>query len=160
MAKKPNISIANNKNKKDEETNKLVETLEHLPEAERLSIFKQISMKSYSGPIMPPEYAQHYEEILTGSAERILIMSEKQANHRMECEKKALDAQIEIGCASSKRADKQIIGAFLLIFAIICSGCAMITLGHETAGITIFGLLGVSGFTSLIGHFVNKKRDE
>lgn len=44
-------------------------------------------IQSFSGPIPPPEIMQGYENILKGSADRILSMAENQATHRMEIEK-------------------------------------------------------------------------
>lgn len=46
--------------------------------------------KIFSGPLPAPEILQGYENILTGSAERIIKMTENQAHHRQNCEKKLL----------------------------------------------------------------------
>ncbi|MBY0345943.1 MAG: DUF2335 domain-containing protein [Neisseriaceae bacterium] len=43
----------------------------------------QVSQK-WSGPIPSPDALQYYEQVLTGSAERILVMAEKEQAHRYE----------------------------------------------------------------------------
>jgi len=43
-----------------------------------------------AGPIPPPEILQHYEQIIPGAAERILVMAEEDAKHEHALEKSAL----------------------------------------------------------------------
>ena len=50
----------------------------------------------YSGPIPPPEIFRGYEEVLPGSAERILKMTERQLEHRITTENKQLDHSIKL----------------------------------------------------------------
>lgn len=40
----------------------------------------------YRGPIPPPSILKQYDELLPGSAERLMNLFEKQANHRMAME--------------------------------------------------------------------------
>ena len=42
---------------------------------------------AYSGPLPPAEQIRAYEEVLPGSADRILGMAERQQAHRLELEK-------------------------------------------------------------------------
>lgn len=63
----------------------------------------------YSGPIPPPESLARYEEILPGSADRILKMAEKQQEHRMILETKVVGSQT----VQSKRG--QVFG-FIIVF--------------------------------------------
>lgn len=49
----------------------------------------------YSGPIPPPEALARYEEIQPGAADRIIKMAEKQQEHRMSLETKAIGGQID-----------------------------------------------------------------
>jgi uncharacterized membrane protein len=48
----------------------------------------------YSGPIPHPEIIRGYEEVIQGSADRILKMTEKQLEHRIASEIKQLDHSI------------------------------------------------------------------
>jgi uncharacterized membrane protein len=48
----------------------------------------------WSGPLPPPEALQKFEQIITGSADRILQMAELEQKHRIERERVALGAEI------------------------------------------------------------------
>lgn len=45
---------------------------------------------SYSGPIPPPAMLKEYDDAVPGAASRILDLAERQADHRMDLEKKVL----------------------------------------------------------------------
>ena len=47
----------------------------------------------YSGPLPHPEILDGYEKVLSGSADRILKMAEKQLDHRISNENKLVDAE-------------------------------------------------------------------
>ncbi len=121
----------------------------NLPEEEREKaahiIMKQFSMimtkTSFSGPIPPPELLKGYEEVLNGSAERILRMAENQSKHRQEIEKLVITSQMK----QTERG--QYFGLGIGIFGLIL-GFVLTILGHSTvAGIlfttTIIGLVSV-----------------
>ena len=42
--------------------------------------------ETFLGPLPPPEILAQYEQILPGSAERIMVMAENQAEHRQSLE--------------------------------------------------------------------------
>jgi uncharacterized membrane protein len=46
------------------------------------------SVQAFSGPLPPPSVLKGYEEVVRGSAERILVMAEKQQDHRTEQNRK------------------------------------------------------------------------
>lgn len=75
-----------------------------------------IRSEMYSGPIPPPDALAQYEKIQPGAADRILKMAEKQQEHRMALETKAIGGQVD----QSKRG--QIFG-FIVIF--LCIGAAI-----------------------------------
>lgn len=54
----------------------------------------QSSQFSYNSPLPPPEIIAGYEEILPGSADRILRMTEEQGKHRRELEKLVIKGDI------------------------------------------------------------------
>ncbi len=64
--------------------------LERLPDETRIAI---IEAESFKGPLPPPSLFGNYEEILPGSAERILTLAEKEQSHRQNWEMDALTAQ-------------------------------------------------------------------
>lgn len=50
---------------------------------------------SFEGPIPPPQVLQQYNSIVPGAAERILLMAEKQSDHRMDLEKRVVYSNIK-----------------------------------------------------------------
>ena len=71
--------------KSDDETQSPTEVPESGEELEELLV--RVSEK-FAGPIPPPPVMKQYEEILPGSADRILKMAENQSEHRQWMEKK------------------------------------------------------------------------
>lgn len=68
--------------------------LESLPKEKREiieSVIFAMEQKAYSGPIPPPEDFAGYEDVVKGSAHRILRMAEENANHRIDMEKNILE---------------------------------------------------------------------
>lgn len=64
--------------------------LEELPEDKRkviVSTMLAIEERSYSGPLPSPEDFKAYEQTLKGSTDRIMSMTEKQVDHRIDMEK-------------------------------------------------------------------------
>ena len=93
--------------------------LDAVPESKKEEVKEALMIirsEMYSGPIPPPEALARYEEIQPGAADRILKMAEKQQEHRMALETKAIGGQVD----QSKRG--QIFG-FIAIF--LCIGAAI-----------------------------------
>ena len=85
----------------------------------------------FQGPIPPPSLLKHYDEIIPGSAERILKMSEKQSEHRQHLER----AVVTSGIRNAQHGQ---------VFGLI------IGLGG-LASATILGVFGQPWAASLIG---------
>lgn len=66
------------------------ELLERLPDKTRTAI---IEAASFNGPLPPPSLFGQYEEVLPGSAERILSSAEKEQSHRHKWDMDVLNAQ-------------------------------------------------------------------
>jgi len=45
------------------------------------------TIETYAGPLPPPKLFEGYEQVLKGSADRILTMAEKEQSHRHSFEK-------------------------------------------------------------------------
>lgn len=101
------------------------------------------SSVSYSGPIPPPHFLREYEEIVPGSAERILAMAENQTNHRIAMEDRALNSGIN-------RSWGGLLSGFVIGMTCLCFGGFGMLSGHETTGF----LFGASGLAGLVGVFV------
>ena len=89
--------------------------LDAVPESKKEEVKEALMIirsEMYSGPIPPPEALARYEEIQPGAADRILKMAEKQQEHRMALETKAIGGQVD----QSKRG--QLFG-FILVFVCI-----------------------------------------
>lgn len=103
----------------------------------------------FSGPLPPPEVFGKFEQILPGSADRILKMAEGQSSHRQFLEKKVVSGE-------QFRANVGLFLGFIIGMTVIIGGLLMIYLEKEWQG---FALL-VTGIGSLVGTFVIGKRQK
>lgn len=115
--------------------------------------------ETFQGPLPPPETLAQYEAILPGSAERLMVMAENQAEHRQKVEMTVVTtAKFSIE-RESKRADRGlIIGAIVAIILILC-GTFLVYNWHDWAGTTLV----VATIVGLVGVFVyntQKRRGE
>ena len=107
---------------------------------------------AFSGPLPSPSMYQQYEAVLEGSegsAERILSMAEKEQQHRIDWESKALKA------ASGETVRGQWLG---FVVVIICLG-SMVYLsahGHQWVAAVITGSCAVG----LVGRFLQGRSSE
>lgn len=95
---------------------------------------KTLSVAGFSGPIPPPSVLEGYEQIVPGSAERIIRMAEAESTHRQ-----ALENRVLLGDLKEARLG-QIFGFLIGIFAIGCGTYAAVN-GSEIAG----GFIGTAG---------------
>lgn len=126
--------------------------LEELPRDVQIKVTQSASSYKFSGPMPHPELYASYEEILPGSAERLLSLTEKQAEHRTSWETKALDASIR------HAARGQIFG---LVVALVAIGGA-IYLGSQGQNVVggFLVIASVMGFVDqLVRRFVDKSED-
>lgn len=89
---------------KNKPTEKLDEVLKELPEDKRevvISAFYAVA-RSYSSPLPPPDDFDRYEKTLPNSMDRILTMTEKQVDHRINLENKEMDSKIKQGVQGQK----------------------------------------------------------
>lgn len=101
----------------------------------------------HSGPLPHPNILRGYEDILPGSAERILQMAEKEQIHRFDLDFKfhktdSRDSLLGIACAT-------VLGVLTLT-----SGVCIVKIAPSTSGIVIGGLLGASGLAAIVGTFI------
>jgi len=107
---------------------------------------------SFSGPIPPPELLAQYDQIIPDGANRLLIMAEKQSNHRQHLEKWAI-----IG------------GTILSYFGVACAcvialivsyyGYQLINHGYAISG-TIFSGVGLVGLVAAFIYGTRSRREE
>jgi uncharacterized membrane protein len=78
----------------------------------------------FSGPLPPPEILKKYEELLSGSANRIFVMAEGQSQHRQTLEKKV----VESNCFNERLR-------MALGFAICVLAISLVMRGKDASGI-------------------------
>ena len=116
-------------------------------ESDRKVIEAVVMERMFSGPLPPPEYLAQYKSILPDAPERIMIMAEKEQQHRHDVE----NTMVKEGMKQKKTG--QILGFLLALLF----GAASFVLGvkGQTA------LAGILGTTTVIGLAVvfvlNKK---
>ena len=124
--------------------------LDAVPESKKEEVKEALMIirsEMYSGPIPPPEALARYEEIQPGAADRILKMAEKQQEHRMALETKAIGGQVD----QSKRG--QLFG-FILVF--VCIAVAVFFAVYF--GMTAFAVTFLCvTMVSVVGLFVTGK---
>lgn len=103
--------------------------------------------RSFSGPLPPPEVLEKFNEVVPGSAERIIKMAEDQFIHRSGLENKVIDSDI----VTSKRG--QILGFVIAIVGLVVSLVAIIN-GSQLAG----SVIGGGTLASLVGVFMYGSR--
>jgi uncharacterized membrane protein len=95
----------------------------------------------FSGPLPPPETLAAYDKILSGGADRLVGMAERQSNHRMELERKVISSQL----LESRLG--QIFGFVLGLTGLSLGSWVAVAgqpwAGASIAGTTLIGLVGV-----------------
>ena len=117
-----------------------------VPPEKRENVIQRVLtlVESYRGPLPHPRHFGQFEEILPGSAERILRMAENEQSYRHGMGRNIVRAE------SSYASKGQLIGAFVIIALI---GCALysIILGSTTGA----GLFLGAGALGGVAMFVN-----
>ena len=111
--------------------------------------FQAMMRASYSGPLPPPEFLERYNLTLPGLAERIIKMAESQHDHRLEIERKVIEANI-----SAQRLGTYC--GFAVAMTAILGGIGLIFIGKEATGLTSI----LTALVSLVGVFIIGKRQQ
>lgn len=114
-----------------------------LPPEEQGSYREIMLQASFSGPLPPPALFARYDEVLPGSAERILAMTEREQQHRHGFERTALIGELLYGSAGL------VLGAFSLL-AIIAGVAWCAHIGATGAAVALAGLGAVGIVTAFI----------
>lgn len=99
--------------------------------------------ESFSGPLPKPAILQEYEAVLSGAADRILRMAEKQAEHRQLLEKTVI-------FGDSKRANRGLWAGFIVALCALGGAVFLVYTGHGVYG----AILGSVDIVSLASVFV------
>lgn len=99
-----------------------------------------IKVERFQGPIPHPYILKRYDEVVPGSASKILEQAMRQTTHRFEMENKI----VESGNKISERSQWMALGLAILII----SACIILALfGHD-------GVAGIIGGTTIVGIVV------
>lgn len=124
--------------------------LSNIPEPQRKEIISRvlkISSSHHIGPIPSPDSLEKYNNIIPNGADRIMIQSEKQGDHRRKIETIAIIGQ------TAQSFIGQLFGLLIGIYAVYCSYKCIMN-GHEISG----AVFGATGITGLVSVFVLGKR--
>lgn len=136
------------------EEQEIIDDLKKLNPEERKEVIARMKFSSmhYSGPIPSPDLLKGFEEVCSGSADRIITMAEKQSEHRRNIENKVVDSQIR----DSKRG---MIFGFIISVVGIIGGLFLIAMDKGTAGLTLIcGIL--IGLVTLFIYGNESEKDE
>ena len=131
----------------------VTKVLESLTEEQRKVIVGALyaveESASFRGPLPPPEMLKGYESVLPGASERILVMAEKQQEHRMYIEKTIVDRQTKQSGNGQKWG-----GTLTILFGFIA--LALGYTGHDF----LAGTIATTTIISLVIVFVLRKIPE
>lgn len=109
----------------------------------RTSTIKQFHQEHYEGPIPPPGMLEKYNQIVPGSAERIIKMAEEQSEHRRYLEKKVI-------ASDTRNSFLGIMCALIISLGVLFIAYSALKSNQPTAGVFISAL----GISSIVGTFI------
>ncbi len=112
----------------------------------------QTQVTAFSGPLPPPELLAHFNEVVPGSAAKIIDMAHRQSEHRMDLEKTVIEGE-------NRRANAGLICATALAVFIIATGAVLILKGHDWAGATLVGIDLVGVLTAFLTGTASRRRE-
>lgn len=135
----------------------------HSPSAQSVSPQRHalhVATFEYNGPLPPPEILRRFEDILPGTAERILRQFEVEAEHRRSCEQAMIESEIQRQAEEAKAYWRGQWFGFLIGCLALSLGTVLAIMAHDWAGKIAGGLIGGGGVAGLVGIFVLGRRYE
>jgi uncharacterized membrane protein len=111
-----------------------------------------VASAAFAGPLPPPEVLKGYEEVLPGSADRILKMAEGQSSHRQALETVAVNG-------GHRRSWWGLWLGFASTLVVMGLGAGMVFAGHDAAGASVMGI-DVVGLASVFVYAQQSQRRE
>jgi uncharacterized membrane protein len=108
-----------------------------------------MSHTSFSGPLPPPEALEKYNQILPGTAERIIAMAESQHTHRQGLESHVVHSNV-----AAQRLGT-ILG-FIVAMTVVVGGMYLVHEGKNAAGLASI----LTALASLVGVFLYSKYEQ
>lgn len=148
-----NIEDPDNRRKLEEDETEVAEAVG----AETAEAVREVVVEAmrgeFRGPIPPPSIIKGYEEVVAGSADRIIKMAENQAAHRQEMERKMIRDD-------SRDSLLGIIFAFILGIGCIIAAVVMVVLVPQNAGAIAGSVIGVTGIGAITTGFIRSAKGE
>ena len=116
---------------------------------DKVSIKK--SSIEYAGPLPPPKMLKQYDDVIPGSAGRIIEWVEKEQAHRHKLENKIVNTE-------SRDSLLGIINAGVISLVLLIGGFVVILSLRTTSGTIIGGLIDISGIATIIGTYLKGTR--
>lgn len=120
---------------------------------ERLAA-RVLMSERYSGAFPHPQFLRGYGEVVENGAERAFALTEKEQEHRHECDAKLVDS--EVSARNSASVDRRIliIGCLIIVLLTLIGAVALALNDKNVPG----GLLGGAGILiALAGGFAAKR---
>lgn len=114
-------------------------------------VVAEVIQSEFSGPIPPPSIIKGYEEVVPGSADRIIKMAEKQSEHRQQMEEIMIKTEARDSLLG-------ILFAFVLGIGCIVASIVIVIAVPENAGAISGALIGMTGIGSIIVTFIKSTR--
>lgn len=111
---------------------------------------KLVHQEAYQGPLPHPDLLVKYEEIIPGSAERILSMAEKEQQHRHQLENEVIKKEIA-------QKGRGLNFGFTLALLIIVIGAYLLVIDKSLQG---FSLILGSIAMIIVPFFFNKNNNQ
>ncbi|MGL4392712.1 MAG: DUF2335 domain-containing protein [Fusobacteriaceae bacterium] len=102
-----------------------------------------MSQENYEGPIPHPDLFKKFDEVLSGAAERIMAMAEKEQSHRHKSEQEYFALQ-KLG----------LVCGFIIAILFVILGVFLIYVGKSITGFS----LAISALASLVFAFSIKSK--
>jgi uncharacterized membrane protein len=106
-------------------------------------------MRSFSGPLPPPEALERYNQIVPGAAERIIVMAESQHSHRQGLEKHVIHSNV-----SAQRLGTVL--GFIVAMTVVIGGMYLVHEGKSGEGLAAI----LTALASLVGVFLYSKHEQ
>ncbi|MBF1054050.1 MAG: DUF2335 domain-containing protein [Parvimonas sp.] len=122
----------------------IIQEIDSLSEEERNKVLSSVTQEyTYSGILPHPMLLKQFDEVLPGTAERIITMTEKEGEHRRIIEKQIVDSEFKIQNQGIK------LGFLIALVGIL--GSIFLAFYDKTIASTI---LGGSTLVSLVSVFI------
>ena len=98
----------------------------------------EVIQSEFRGPIPPPSIIKGYEEVLPGSADRIIKMAEKQMSHRHNMESVMVHSESRDGLLG-------VLFAFMLGIGSLVASVVVVIMVPQSSGAISSAALGITG---------------